>query len=49
MLKSPDEYTLIVDTQRGPKEFQYDAVFMPESTQEKVFEDTSVSIRLALI
>ena len=43
MLKSPDEYTLVVDAQRGPKEFQYDQVFMPDSSQEKVFEDTSVS------
>lgn len=48
VLKSPDEYTLIVDTQRGPKEFQYDAVFMPESTQEKVFEDTSMLIQSAV-
>ena len=32
-----------MDTHRGPREFQYDSVFMPDSTQEKVFEDTSVS------
>lgn len=43
VIKSPDEYTLIVETNRGPKDFQYDAVFTPEHGQEKVFEDTNVS------
>ncbi|XP_065060252.1 myosin-2 heavy chain-like [Rhopilema esculentum] len=47
-VKSPDEYSLIVDTHRGPKEFQYDSVFMPDSTQEKVFEDTSMLIQSAV-
>jgi len=41
-VKSPDDYTVIVDTSRGTKDFQYDPVFMPDSTQEKVFEDTNV-------
>ena len=49
MIKSPDEYTLVVDAQRGPKEFQYDQVFMPDSSQEKVFEDTSVSFGFVYI
>ena len=44
--KSPDEYTIVIDTARGPKEFQYDSIFMPDTTQERVFEDTSVSIIL---
>ena len=42
-IKSPDEYTVIVETNRGPKDFQYDQVFTPEHGQEKVFEDTNVS------
>ena len=42
-IKSPDEYTVVVETSRGPKDFQYDQVFTPEHGQEKVFEDTNVS------
>eukprot|EP00794_Sanderia_malayensis_P009619 gene9619-10602_t len=48
VIKSPDEYTLVVDTQRGPREFQYDQIFMPDSTQEKVFEDTNNLIQSAV-
>lgn len=43
MIKSPDEYTVVVETPRGPKDFQYDQVFTPDHGQEKVFEDTNVS------
>ena len=43
-MKSPDEYTVVVDTTRGVKEFQFDSIFMPESTQENVFEDTNVNV-----
>ena len=32
-----------METNRGPKDFQYDQVFTPEHGQEKVFEDTNVS------
>ena len=42
MIKSPDEYTVIVETNRGPKDFQYDQVFTPDHGQERVFEDTNV-------
>ena len=42
--KSPDEYTINVASSRGLKEFQFDQIFMPDSTQEKVFEDTNVSV-----
>lgn len=48
VIKSPDEYTLIVETNRGPKDFQYDAVFTPEHGQEKVFEDTNNLIQSAV-
>ncbi|KAK7116259.1 hypothetical protein V1264_001974 [Littorina saxatilis] len=48
VLKSPDEYTLQVQSQRGLKEFQYDQIFMEESTQEKVFEDTYNLIQSAV-
>ena len=43
VIKSPDEYTVIIDTQRGPKDFQFDQIFVPEHGQERVFEDTNVS------
>lgn len=42
-MSSPDEYSLVIQTNRGPKDFQYDAVFTPDLSQEKVFEDTNVS------
>lgn len=47
-IKSPDEYTVIVETNRGPKDFQYDQVFTPEHGQEKVFEDTNNLIQSAV-
>lgn len=40
---SADEYSIAVSTTRGLKEFQYDQIFMEDSTQEKIFEDTNVS------
>ena len=43
-MKSIDEYSISVEGQRGLKEFQYDQVFMEDSTQEKIFEDTNVSL-----
>lgn len=44
IISSPDEYSLTVQTARGPKDFQYDAVFTASDTQERVFEDTNVSL-----
>ena len=43
VVKSPDEYTVQVGSSRGQKEFQFDTIFMPETSQDKVFEDTNVS------
>ena len=43
VVKSIDEYSISVAGQRGLKEFQYDQVFMEDSTQERIFEDTNVS------
>lgn len=39
---SPDEYSMHVKGARGIKEFQFDQVFTPEHSQERVFEDTKV-------
>ncbi len=43
IVNSPDEYTVSMQTPRGVKEFQFDSIFMPDSTQDQVFEDTNVS------
>ena len=42
MIESPDEYSLTVKTGRGEKSFAFDSMFMPDSSQDKVFEDTKV-------
>ncbi len=39
-----DPYTLVINTPKGPKEFHFDRVFLPDDTQETVFEDTHVNI-----
>ena len=43
VLKSTDEYSINVESSRGVKEFNFDRVFMPENSQQQVFEDTYVS------
>ncbi|DAZ94896.1 TPA: hypothetical protein N0F65_008040, partial [Lagenidium giganteum] len=43
-----DEYSLELDTARGPKPFAYDQVFTPASTQEEVFEDTKNLLQSAM-
>ncbi|XP_071110400.1 uncharacterized protein [Haliotis cracherodii] len=48
VLKSADEYSIEVSSQRGIKEFQFDQVFMESSTQEKIFEDTNNLIQSAV-
>ena len=47
--RSADEYSVAVDTSRGLKEFQYDQVFMEDSTQEKIFEDANVCRNYILV
>ncbi|XP_071794114.1 uncharacterized protein [Asterias amurensis] len=41
IIKAPDEYSIEIQSTRGLKEFQFDHIFMPESTQADVFEDTN--------
>ncbi|ETV81065.1 hypothetical protein, variant 1 [Aphanomyces astaci] len=43
-----DDFTLEVDTARGPRSFTYDAVFNPSHTQDHVFEDTKHLLQSAL-
>uniref|UniRef100_A0A3Q4HMJ2 Kinesin-like protein n=1 Tax=Neolamprologus brichardi TaxID=32507 RepID=A0A3Q4HMJ2_NEOBR len=42
-----DEYSVTVETPRGPREFQFDKVFSAEASQEDLFHDTSL-IQLAI-
>lgn len=48
MCNSPDEYTIQVNAKHGLKEWQFDQIFMPESTQEKIFEDTNNLVQSAV-
>ncbi|PVD19886.1 hypothetical protein C0Q70_20379 [Pomacea canaliculata] len=48
IVKSPDEYTIQIASQRGLKEFQFDQIFMEDVTQERVFEDTHNLIQSAV-
>ncbi|XP_077555806.1 uncharacterized protein LOC144170109 [Haemaphysalis longicornis] len=43
-----DDYTLVVHTARGDKEFSFDRVFMPHHTQEDVFADTNSLVQSAM-
>ena len=36
-----DDYSVTVETARGPREFQFDRVFSSESSQEDIFQDTN--------
>ncbi|XP_038044756.1 myosin-10-like [Patiria miniata] len=48
VVKAPDEYSVEIQSTRGLKEFQFDHIFMPESTQADVFEDTNNLIQSAV-
>jgi hypothetical protein len=43
-----DETTLTVDSSRGPKQFIYDAVFTPESSQAELFDDMKRLVQSAV-
>lgn len=47
---SPDEYSLSVETKRGPRDFTFDQVFTPETRggQEEVFEDVKMLVQSAV-
>ncbi|KAL3866569.1 hypothetical protein ACJMK2_043857, partial [Sinanodonta woodiana] len=48
VVRSVDEYSICVETERGIKDFQFDQVFMEDSSQEKIFEDTNNLIQSAI-
>ncbi|XP_052794090.1 early endosome antigen 1-like isoform X2 [Mya arenaria] len=48
VLSTADEYSIAVNASRGLKEFQYDQIFMEDSTQEKIFEDSNNLIQSAM-
>eukprot|EP01022_Parablepharisma_sp_SALTPOND_P017260 TRINITY_DN2724_c3_g1_i1.p1 TRINITY_DN2724_c3_g1~~TRINITY_DN2724_c3_g1_i1.p1 ORF type:complete len:1407 (-),score=310.13 TRINITY_DN2724_c3_g1_i1:5409-9629(-) len=43
-----DEFTVKVDTKYGPKAFSFDAAFGPDTSQDKVFEDTKRLVQSAV-
>ncbi|XP_062307203.1 uncharacterized protein si:dkey-96l17.6 isoform X2 [Osmerus eperlanus] len=43
-----DDYSVTVETARGPREFQFDRVFSTESSQEDIFQDTNRLIQSAI-
>ncbi|XP_064474674.1 uncharacterized protein LOC135388798 [Ornithodoros turicata] len=43
-----DDYTLLVQTPRGDKEFTFDRVFMPSHTQNDVFRETHSLVECAI-
>ncbi|KAI3371893.1 hypothetical protein L3Q82_006766 [Scortum barcoo] len=43
-----DDYSVTVETPRGPREFQFDKVFSAEISQEELFHDTNRLIQSAI-
>ncbi|XP_067295928.1 uncharacterized protein [Pseudorasbora parva] len=43
-----DDYSVILETPRGPREFQFDKIFNTECTQEEVFMESSGLIQCAI-
>ncbi|XP_031161316.2 kinesin-like protein KIN-14E [Sander lucioperca] len=43
-----DDYSVAVETPRGPREFQFDKVFVAEASQEQLFQDTNRLIQSAI-
>ncbi|KAG7241496.1 hypothetical protein INR49_025697, partial [Caranx melampygus] len=43
-----DDYSVTVETLRGPREFQFDKVFSAEASQEDLFQDTNRLIQSAI-
>uniref|UniRef100_A0A3B1K6B9 Kinesin motor domain-containing protein n=1 Tax=Astyanax mexicanus TaxID=7994 RepID=A0A3B1K6B9_ASTMX len=43
-----DDYSVILETPRGPREFQFDRIFTAERTQDEVFQESSRLIQSAM-
>lgn len=48
VIKCVDEFQLIVNGKAGPKPYDFDSVFGPDSTQDQVFEETKRLIQSAV-
>jgi hypothetical protein len=47
VVQFPDSFTIDLETSKGSKQFVYDQVFGPASTQDEVFEDTERLVQSA--
>ena len=47
-IKVVDEFTLIVNSKTGPKPYDFDSVFGPNSIQDEVFEETKRLVQSAV-
>jgi hypothetical protein len=45
---APDEYSLVIADGTKHEEFQFDSIFLPEHSQERVYEDTGNLIQSAV-
>lgn len=41
VVEKVDEYSVVVETSRGQREFQFDKVFSAEASQDDLFDDTN--------
>ena len=48
IIKIVDEFSLVVQAKNGPRTFEFDSIFGPESTQEQVYSETSRLIQSAV-
>ncbi|CAN7939478.1 unnamed protein product, partial [Ixodes hexagonus] len=48
VLEPTDDYTLIVHTQRGDKEFTFDRIFLPQQNQDEIFAETNSLVQSAM-
>ena len=48
VLQSPDEYTVIVENAGKRREYAFDRVFMPDNSQDDVYEDTHRLVQSAV-
>lgn len=48
VVEIPDEMSIVVQTRNGPKKYNFDNCFGPDSTQEEVFEESCTLVQSAI-